>query len=70
MLRGVSWCIVVKRQSDAAADPGIVRLSVTIPADDYADIKRAAERKRVSIAWIVRDALSQYLREQAPLFRS
>ncbi|MFA5909281.1 MAG: CopG family transcriptional regulator [Vicinamibacterales bacterium] len=46
------------------------RLSVTIPIDDYSDLKKAAERKRVSIAWVVRDAVHEYLRNQAPLLRS
>lgn len=46
------------------------RLSITIPVEDYADIKTTATRQRVSIAWVVRDAIHQYLRNQAPLFRS
>ena len=46
------------------------RLSITIPPEDYADIKTTADRKRVSIAWVVRDAIHQYLRNEAPLFRS
>jgi len=45
-------------------------MSITIPADDYEDLKRLADRNRVSIAWVVRDAIQDYLKRQAPLFRS
>ena len=51
-------------------EPGPVRLSVTIPVDDYADLKKTADSKRVSIAWVVRDAVNEYLRNQAPLLRA
>ena len=57
-------------KAPVAGDAGTVRLSITIPADDYDDIRTTADQKRVSIAWVVRDALRQYLKEQAPLFRS
>jgi hypothetical protein len=57
-----------KRPRDRQA--ATARLSITIPAEDYADIRVTADRKRVSVAWVVRDALRQYLREQAPLLRS
>ncbi len=51
--------------SDAA-----VRLSVTIPSADYADLKRTAASKRVSLAWVVRDAIQEYLKSQTPLLRA
>jgi hypothetical protein len=37
------------------------RLSITIPANDYCDLKAAAERQRVSVAWIAREAVRTYL---------
>lgn len=37
------------------------RLSVTVPADHYRQMQDLAARKRVSIAWVVRDAVDQYL---------
>lgn len=67
---GVRWCIVVKGELYVAGEAETVRLSISIPAEDYADIKQTAETKRVSIAWVVRDAVRQYLKDQAPLFRS
>lgn len=62
-----------KRASAEAAKPrqdGTVRVSITVPADDYAELKRTADSKRVSVAWVVRDAVHEYLRNQAPLLRS
>ncbi len=46
------------------------RVSVTFPADHYAELQRIAQRKRVSVAWVVRDAVEKYLAAEAPLFRS
>ena len=40
------------------------RLSITIPADDYTGLKETADRKRVSIAWVVRDAVHTYLQRR------
>jgi hypothetical protein len=45
-----------------------VRASVSFPAADYAELERIASRKRVSVAWVVRDAVSKYLTMDAPLF--
>lgn len=45
------------------------RASVTFPADLYAELERIAGEKRVSVAWVVRDAVEQYVEAQYPLFR-
>lgn len=45
------------------------RASVTFPADLYAEIERIAEEKKVSVAWVVRDAVEKYVEAQYPLFR-
>ena len=60
---GAKRCNLVK------ADPkrGKVRASVSLPADQYAVLERLAEEKKVSIAWVVRDAVDHYLRERWPL---
>lgn len=46
-----------------------VRISVTVPATDHHELERIAEARRVSLAWVVRDAITQYLAAQEPLFR-
>jgi predicted transcriptional regulator len=37
------------------------RISLMISADDRAALDRIAEDKRVSLAWVVRDAVTRYL---------
>jgi hypothetical protein len=68
------WCKVMHAMRRIAvglqeSQPSGVRLSVTIPAADYDDLRRSAADKRVSLAWVIRDAIGQYLRDQAPLLR-
>lgn len=45
------------------------RASVTFPADLYAELERIAEEKKVSVAWVVRDAVEKYVEAQYPLIR-
>lgn len=47
-----------------------VRASVSFDGGDYAELERIAEAKRVSVAWVVREAVSMYLGEGNPLFRN
>ena len=49
-------------------EDGPVRVSVSLDAGDYADLKVIAKDKRVSLAWVVRDAVADYLDARAPLF--
>lgn len=46
-----------------------VRTTVSVPADDYAELEQIAKRKKVSVAWVVRDCIDRFLRTEAPLFR-
>lgn len=57
---------VGKRADRRVAGP--VRVSVSFDAEDYAELKGIAKDKRVSTAWVVRDAVASYLDARAPLF--
>ncbi len=46
-----------------------IRSTVSIPADQHEELQRIADKKRVSLAWVVRDAIEQYLAAESPLFR-
>jgi metal-responsive CopG/Arc/MetJ family transcriptional regulator len=58
--------IALKRQH--APREGTVRVSVTFPAELYSELERIAEAKKVSVAWVVRDAAEKYVADQYPLF--
>jgi metal-responsive CopG/Arc/MetJ family transcriptional regulator len=46
-----------------------LRLSVTLPSETYASLERIAKKKKVSLAWVVRDATEKYVSDELPLFR-
>jgi hypothetical protein len=39
----------------------VQRISLMIGGDDRASLERIANEKRVSLAWVVRDAVTRYL---------
>jgi predicted transcriptional regulator len=39
----------------------ITRISISISSEDKAALERIAAGKKVSLAWVVRDALTKYL---------
>jgi hypothetical protein len=53
--------ISTKKRRDAT------RISVTIPPGDYDVVCRLAKAKKVSAAWIIRDAVEKYIQADAPL---
>ena len=44
------------------------RLSVTFPLDLYASIEMIAKQKKVSAAWVIREATEKYVSDLWPLF--
>lgn len=53
-----------QRRSAKQADPEIIRASISFPADLYAALEADAKRKKVSLAWVVRDAAERYLSDK------
>ena len=43
------------------------RLSVTFPPEVHTELERIAESKKVSLAWVVRDAAEKYIASRYPL---
>jgi len=52
-----------KAQSAAA-----VRASISFPPDVYETLEVIAKEKKVSLAWVVREAAEQYIGGKWPLF--
>lgn len=44
-----------------------VRASVSFPEDQYSELERIADQQRVSLAWVVREAVQTYLVTRWPL---
>lgn len=62
-MMGLKKQIASKTQS--AAQP---RASVTFPPELYKNLEDLAKKKKVSLAWIVREAAEKYVADQWPLF--
>lgn len=41
----------------------IVRASISFNSDDYEQLERMAAEKKVSLAWVVREAVSLYIQD-------
>lgn len=57
-------------QSYTAPAERTVRASVSFPEDQYAELERIAQGHRVSLAWVVREAVQSYLVTKWPLLES
>lgn len=44
-----------------------LRASVSFPPDLYKTLEEIAKQKKVSLAWVVRDAAEKYVADQWPL---
>ncbi len=51
-------------------EPSTVRATISFPQELYATLEEIARQKKVSLAWVVRDAAEHYLAEKWPLFRN
>ena len=60
---------VAKMDQEELRQKKSVRTTVSIPAQDYQELEQLAEQKRVSVAWVVREAVNKYLSDASPLFR-
>ena len=45
----------------------MVRVSVSLPQGLHAELERIARDKKVSLAWVMRDAAEKYVADQWPL---
>ena len=54
----------MKEDRTGVASQRKVRASISLPSDLYEGIERIARTKKVSIAWVVRDAVEKYLESE------
>ncbi|HUI73107.1 MAG TPA: CopG family transcriptional regulator [Spirochaetia bacterium] len=53
--------VAVKQRARKARGPGQPRASITFPPELYQTLEDLAKRKKVSLAWVVRDAAEKYV---------
>ncbi|WP_216819141.1 ribbon-helix-helix protein, CopG family [Thiohalocapsa sp. ML1] len=74
---GVGWCIINGRKGHIMAktpktsgnqrtESKTARASISFPAELYDALERIATEKKVSVAWVVREAVSEYVVDKAP----
>ncbi len=47
-----------------------VRASVSFSQQDYSELERIATGQRVSLAWVVREAIQHYIKSRWPLLEA
>ncbi|MGB1561766.1 MAG: CopG family transcriptional regulator [Sinimarinibacterium flocculans] len=52
------------RSSGRQPEAETIRASISFPAGDYAELERLAATMKVSLAWVVRRAIEEYLAKQ------
>jgi hypothetical protein len=55
-------------QRNEAAGESSVRATISFPSEIYQTLEDIARDKKVSLAWVVRDAVDQYVADKWPLF--
>lgn len=49
------------------ADSAAHRLSVSLTAEQHRELNEIARRNRVSVAWVIREAIDRLLKDDMPL---
>jgi predicted DNA-binding protein len=58
-----------RRLAKRATNAPSVRASISFPTDVYNCLEEISKQKKVSLAWVVREAAEKYLAEKWPLFK-
>jgi predicted transcriptional regulator len=58
----------MKTNQNTARKSPTPRVSVSLPPEVHSTLEQIAQEKKVSVAWVVRDAVDKYLADKWPLF--
>ena len=64
MIRGAK-----RKEKRTLPETSSVRATISFPSDIYYTLEDIAREKKVSLAWIVREATEQYIESKWPLFK-
>ena len=59
--------MVTKRGRKPTGKPRAARASASLPPEIYQTLCDIAKQKKVSVAWVIRDAAEKYVEQQWPL---
>jgi len=59
--------MVAKRGCKPTGKPRATRATASLPPEVYSTLQDIAKEKKVSVAWVIRDAAEKYISEQWPL---
>jgi predicted DNA-binding protein len=62
--------MVAKRGRKPTGKPRPMRASASLPPEIYSTLQDIAKQKKVSVAWVIRDAAEKYIAEQWPLLEN
>jgi hypothetical protein len=68
------WCKVVndmareRKRRKRSGEESSVRASISFPPDIYETLDEIAQQRKVSLAWVVREAVEKYIADMWPLF--
>ena len=57
-----------KSKNAPPREPKSMRASVSFPRELYETLEQIAQEKKVSVAWVVREAAEKYVEDRWPLF--
>jgi metal-responsive CopG/Arc/MetJ family transcriptional regulator len=57
------------KKKRSCQDGSPVRASISFPSDVYETLEGIATEKKVSLSWVVREAVEQYIADKWPLFK-
>lgn len=60
---------VKKQQTNRTEAKAAVRISISFPPEIYETLAIVAKEKKVSLAWVVREAAEKYIADKWPLFK-
>ena len=58
---------MARRFTGRRRKPKVARASVSFPTNVYEELEKLAAAKRVSLAWVVREAAANYVANEGPL---
>lgn len=57
----------IRRGRRPSGKPRSARASASLPPDTYQTLQDIADKKKVSVAWVIREATEKYIADQWPL---